>query len=139
MATGVNKYVVPSREYFRSFFTSASSATFPAPLVAWTLILIVNFDNPLPIGSSDWHHFFFLLGMAVVHLKKKYNITNTGIIIIIGIHPPEGKCHILRRNHKTSEQNLKDKHQVNTTQFLCWCWQSQETNFNHFHESEGFP
>ena len=30
-----------------------------------------NIYDTLPIGSSDWHHFFsFLLGMAVVCLKK---------------------------------------------------------------------
>ena len=33
--------------------------------------VISNFDNSLPIGSSDWHHSFFLLGMAVARLKRE--------------------------------------------------------------------
>ena len=32
--------------------------------------------NPLPIGSSEYH-FVFLLGMAVVRLKKKTTTTKT--------------------------------------------------------------
>ena len=34
---------------------------------------ISNFGNPLPIGSSDWQHFF----MAIARLEKKNHITVT--------------------------------------------------------------
>ena len=33
--------------------------------------VIGNTDNPLPIRSSDWHTFFFLLGVVVARFKKK--------------------------------------------------------------------
>ena len=32
---------------------------------------IGNFDIALPIGSSEWHPFYILLGVAVARLKKK--------------------------------------------------------------------
>ena len=34
--------------------------------------VISNFYDPLPIWSSNWHH-FFLLGMAVACLNKNLN------------------------------------------------------------------
>ena len=37
---------------------------------------ISNFEDPVPIGPSDWHCFFFLLGMAVGAWKKKGDSTS---------------------------------------------------------------
>ena len=36
--------------------------------------VISNFYNPFPIGSLDWHHFLFLLGMAVARLKEQQKV-----------------------------------------------------------------